>query len=345
MEQQKRDSFVFFFEWSHTLREFSPKVRLAVYDAITEYAETGELPEGLDDLPKMAFMFIKKAIDRNNEKYSEFRQKQQDLAKRRWNGKKPSADPKKDPEECHGIKTDAMASSGDAKACHGIDENAKAYLAHEKNAMASSGDATAYHGNAKNAIKENVNVNVNIAQSDDCVSLTAASDAPEASSEASTQPPKPENPDGEGEPGGAREAAEPDYEAVREYYNRRLRETGSVMAPARYRLGEDRRAAIRARLREYGRDNPGVVREVIDRAVASDFLNGRNDRSWRADLGWLLGPKNFEKVLEGRYDNAPRPSARLPAAGMRPGQVIHGGQEAEIADRIDHPEDSGKPEN
>ena len=33
----------------------------------------------------------------------------------------------------------------------------------------------------------------------------------------------------------------------------------------------------------------------------SEFLMGANDRAWTADLFWLVGPKNFAKVLSGKY--------------------------------------------
>lgn len=44
----------------------------------------------------------------------------------------------------------------------------------------------------------------------------------------------------------------------------------------------------------------GYFRKV----AASDFLCGRGKTDWRCPgLEWLLEPKNFEKVIEGAYDN------------------------------------------
>jgi len=31
------------------------------------------------------------------------------------------------------------------------------------------------------------------------------------------------------------------------------------------------------------------------------FLNGKNDRGWKADMGWILKSENFTKILEGKY--------------------------------------------
>lgn len=65
----KRKSFVFYIEWQEVLMEYPAEVRLEVYDAIIEYAASGTLSE-LKPLAKMAFSFIKKQIDSNNDKYN-----------------------------------------------------------------------------------------------------------------------------------------------------------------------------------------------------------------------------------------------------------------------------------
>ena len=44
----------------------------------------------------------------------------------------------------------------------------------------------------------------------------------------------------------------------------------------------------------------------FEKAAASDFLTGRRegrDAPFIASFDWLIGPKNFVKVLEGNYDN------------------------------------------
>jgi hypothetical protein len=46
-------------------------------------------------------------------------------------------------------------------------------------------------------------------------------------------------------------------------------------------------------------------RGYFERVKESDFLmgktNGTNGRSFKADLGWLIKPENFNKVVEGKY--------------------------------------------
>lgn len=43
-------------------------------------------------------------------------------------------------------------------------------------------------------------------------------------------------------------------------------------------------------------------REFFEEVSKSDFLMGRV-KTWKADLEWLVKPRNFPKVLEGRYTN------------------------------------------
>ena len=69
MSDTKKKSFVFYIEWQEVLMEYPAEVRLEVYDAIIEYVASGTLSE-LKPLAKMAFSFIKKQIDSNNDKYN-----------------------------------------------------------------------------------------------------------------------------------------------------------------------------------------------------------------------------------------------------------------------------------
>ncbi len=66
----ERQSFIFYIEWRDALAGCSEEVRLEVYDAIVEYAASGTLPQ-LKPMAQVAFNFIKRDIDRNNERYNE----------------------------------------------------------------------------------------------------------------------------------------------------------------------------------------------------------------------------------------------------------------------------------
>lgn len=68
--EMKKKSFVFNVEWQEVLLDYPAEVRLEVYDAIIEYVASGTLSE-LKPMAKMAFSFIKREIDYNNERYQE----------------------------------------------------------------------------------------------------------------------------------------------------------------------------------------------------------------------------------------------------------------------------------
>lgn len=40
----------------------------------------------------------------------------------------------------------------------------------------------------------------------------------------------------------------------------------------------------------------------FEHVAGSDFLCGRAGK-WSCDLGWLMKPDNFAKVIQGNYDN------------------------------------------
>lgn len=65
--------------------------------------------------------------------------------------------------------------------------------------------------------------------------------------------------------------------------------------------GSKRSDLLRARIREYGEE---TILEAIDNIRVSDFLQGKNSRGWTITFDWFLLPSNFQKVLEGNYDNS-----------------------------------------
>lgn len=65
-------------------------------------------------------------------------------------------------------------------------------------------------------------------------------------------------------------------------------------------LSGSRRKWVNARIREHGKE---AVIEVVRKVARSDFLNGKNGRSWTATFDWVFGVNNFQKVMEGNFDN------------------------------------------
>lgn len=101
----------------------------------------------------------------------------------------------------------------------------------------------------------------------------------------------------------AQSSSSSDYSTVVDYWNAAVEKHGSVMRPLRG-LTENRKAAIRARLREHKQEGMAAIRQMIDKAVVSDFLNGRNSRNAIFTFDRLMSPSMFQKTLEGNFDNA-----------------------------------------
>lgn len=83
------------------------------------------------------------------------------------------------------------------------------------------------------------------------------------------------------------------------FFNAEMDKAGAII-PRLSTMTPQRERFLAARAREAGKEG---LAEVVRKAAASDFLNGRNDRGWTADFAWMMRPNNFAKILEGNYDN------------------------------------------
>jgi len=66
------------------------------------------------------------------------------------------------------------------------------------------------------------------------------------------------------------------------------------------KISDSRKKHINGRFKDYGVD---VIIDVLKKAGNSKFLNGDNNRRWKADFDWILNPNNFIKILEGKYED------------------------------------------
>lgn len=90
-----------------------------------------------------------------------------------------------------------------------------------------------------------------------------------------------------------------DFEKFLQFFNTEM-EKQVAMIPKIVSLSEKRKAAVKARAKEHGK---AALFTVVQKAAASQFLNGRNNRTFVASFDWLMKPANFIKVLEGNYDD------------------------------------------
>ena len=84
-----------------------------------------------------------------------------------------------------------------------------------------------------------------------------------------------------------------DYNFVLESYHSFCNNLPKVL-----KLSYERKKHVNARVREFGID---TVVDVFKKTGSSSFLNGNNDKKWKADFDWIFNPNNFLKILEGKY--------------------------------------------
>lgn len=113
----------------------------------------------------------------------------------------------------------------------------------------------------------------------------------------------------------AKRCAKIDFSAIKEYWNTKHDQSGSVMRRLTL-MSDQRKGNVRSRIREYGGDVQ-MVYNAIDKAMASDFMNGKNGKGWVASFDWMMCPSNFPKVLEGNYDNEQPAGSQQPQAAAK----------------------------
>ena len=69
--------------------------------------------------------------------------------------------------------------------------------------------------------------------------------------------------------------------------------------PIASKLSDQRKRAIAARRREY--PDAESWRAAFRTLRRVEWLHGKNDRDWRADLDFFLQAKSFTKLVEGAY--------------------------------------------
>lgn len=113
----------------------------------------------------------------------------------------------------------------------------------------------------------------------------------------------------------AKRCAKIDFAAIKEYWNTKHDQSGSAMRRLTL-MSDQRKSNVRARIREYGGDVQKVYK-AIDKAMESNFMNGKNGKGWVASFDWMMCPSNFPKVLEGNYDNEQPAGSQQPQAAAK----------------------------
>ena len=88
-----------------------------------------------------------------------------------------------------------------------------------------------------------------------------------------------------------------DYKALINFFND---ETQGMFGKVIYPISDKRKNSIRARIKDFGKE---AFAEMIRRAARSDFLKGDGNKGFVANFDWMIRPTNFQKIIEGNYDN------------------------------------------
>ena len=229
--------------------------------ALFVYARDGEVIK-LEPVVRMAFVFIKDKIDRNQQKYQKKCERNRENIRKRWN----------------------KSNTNDTKENERIPNDTSVY-------ERIPNDTTRYLYDSDS-------------DSDSDVSKETDNNNIPSKEGLSTF--------GFSEIDPARRCAKIDFSDIKEYWNTKHDQSGSAMRRLTL-MSDQRKSNVRARIREYGGDVQKVYK-AIDKAMASDFMNGKNGKGWVASFDWMMCPTNFPKVLEGNYDNEEPAGSQQPQA-------------------------------
>lgn len=126
-----------------------------------------------------------------------------------------------------------------------------------------------------------------------------------------------------------------DFDAFMDYFNKSM---AKCQIPCINLMTERRKTYVTARCKEYGKQ---ALQIAIEKAAASDFLNGSSNKAFVASFDWIFRPNNFPKVLEGNYDNNRQTSTIHGANNTGSTPESRGREIVELIARLES-EDQGK---
>lgn len=90
------------------------------------------------------------------------------------------------------------------------------------------------------------------------------------------------------------------YQEIMGLFNSICKSYGEIRS-----ISGKRKEMVSARWKQFG--NLKAFEDAFTNAEQSRFMQGENDRNWKADFDWIIKPSNFQKVLEGNYANREKP--------------------------------------
>ena len=112
------------------------------------------------------------------------------------------------------------------------------------------------------------------------------------------------------------------------------REVCGDVLPVPRTLDKGRQAALRRRFQDTFDRDLDRWRDFCRRVRGSPFLTGDNSSGWRADLDFMLKPKNANKLLEGGYDDR-KPRQQRPQQHRTPARTVGADAESGLGGILD----------
>ena len=278
-----RRSFLFNIEWVEVLDGYPKEVRHEVLDGVLEYMRSGKIIE-MKPLAKMAFSFIKRELDYNNERYESMVSKRSEAGRKGGLSKGKTAVATDE-----GSVSEDMPDEDSAEANASFAKQTKQSQANEASAFF----AKQTEANEANAFFAKHNDNDNEYENKYENDIREGIEAEKTDAGASSPPTADTEED-------VRKERVP-YDRIRDLWNETCKGFNNV-----HTLSKSRKAKICVRVTEMGGVEKAMetIEKLFRKVSESKFLNGDNDRSWKASFDWLFeNDKNWVKVIEGNYDN------------------------------------------
>ena len=89
------------------------------------------------------------------------------------------------------------------------------------------------------------------------------------------------------------------YDDIMTFWNEQVAASGEVPRIRGKEMSDVRKRRVKKMVDSHGAEE---VYEMMRKIPKSDFLSGRK-KDWRCNFDWVFLPSNFDKILEGNYDN------------------------------------------
>ena len=273
MEMENRENFLFNCSWRAAVRGLAPELRLEIYEAVMDYAQSGVVPE-MSDVAMVAFSFIRQDIDRQRDNYDEV------CRKRQAGGRKGG-----NPNFAKGRPNPYYAGDAEAEETEGDNQRLPEITKDNLRLSEITSDNQRLPEITSDKEKEQDKDKEIETETDIYIPPTPADAGASPLTGRTPEPP-------------ARSAVP--YRRIVEMWN-----TTCTSFPRLMGLSEKRRTKIRVRWAEMAEqgDPLDILQRLFDKMQECRFLQGDGRRGWKANFDWLMhNGENWRKVMEGNYD-------------------------------------------